>query len=399
MKKQAWAGIGLFLYVWLMVGFATGTLTLLGPARWVTSGLRRIGWGGQENGVMILVILAFVVASFLIARALTALIRKARTRQVRFGVPGIATLAAGLALWGWMNPAVYATVAGGVAGTSVNTGGAEFVFGGYPDRARLQELKAQGYAGVISLQHPAVLPFEPPAIQAEEVAARELGIQFVSAPMLPWVSSNEASLEKIRLIAVGGKGRYYVHCGLGRDRTNVVKRMLERTGAAMVAGAPANAEARTFQMRWNEGRRFMERGGFRTLEKDVWLIPYPNHHELYGNMLAGQIKHVFVLLDPEDGQQAEWIRHLQKQLGDHGIEATFEPLRIGSSAWTADMVASAKTLPRPLAIVLPHTPPHPYGGPAQELVREWTGSPWEFKEKWDLVPVVPAPKSASVAAR
>lgn len=398
MKKQAWAGIALFLYVWLMVGFATGTLTLLGPARWVTSGLRRIGWGSHENGVMIFVILAYVIASFLLSRALTALVRRARTRQVRFGVPGVATLAAGLALWGWMNPAVYATVAGGAAGATVNTGGAEFVFGGYPDRARLLELKNQGYAGVISLQHPAVLPFEPPAIQAEEVAARELGIQFVSAPMLPWVSANEQSLEKIRLLAVGGKGRYYVHCGLGRDRTNVVKRMLERTGAALVAGGPANEKPRSFQARWDDGRRFMERGGFRTLEKDVWLIPYPNQHELYGNMLAGQVKHVFVLLDPEDGQQAEWIRHLQKQFEDHGIDATYEPLRLGSAAWTADMIANARALPRPLAIIMPHTPPHPFGRPAQELVEQWTGSTWEFAETWDLVPAPPA-KTAALAGR
>lgn len=398
MKTRAWAGIGLFLYVWLMVGFATGTATLLWPARWVTAALRHSAWSAWEDRAMIAVILLYGASSFLLARALTRLTRRARQAPVRIGIPGVATLCAGLSLWGWTNPAVYATVAGGISNTRVAAGGAEFVFGPYPDRARIQQLKSEGFAGLISLQHAAVVPFEPQGIATEKVAAQELGIEFIHAPMLPWVSSNEGSLDVIRAVAERGKGRYYVHCGLGRDRTNVVKRMLENMGASLAAGAPANEKPRDFAVRFAEGKRLMERGAFREIEPGIWLVPYPNQHELYGNMLAGQLAHVLVLLDPSRSQQAQWVEHLRAVLAEHHVAASFEPVQGSSRAAYADAIAIARTLPRPLAVIVPHTPPHPYGQYGRALAQEWTGKVWDEGPTWALVaPGAPGPKPAAAS--
>src|SRR5687768_14565270 len=139
-SRRGWWAVGLFLYVWLMVGFATGTATLLGPARWITAPLRGSAWSGLEDYVMIGVILVYIVLSFLLACLLTALIRRASTIRVRLGVPVVATLAAAFSLWGWMNPAVYATAAGSLPSQIRVGGGAEFAFGPYPDKDRLVEL-------------------------------------------------------------------------------------------------------------------------------------------------------------------------------------------------------------------------------------------------------------------
>jgi hypothetical protein len=381
-KTRAWAGIGLFLYVWLMVGFATGTATLLGPARWITGALRDSAWSAWEDRAMIAVIVVYVAASFLLSAAITAYARRSRYRRLRTGIPAVATLCAVLSLWGWSNPAVYATVAGGLSGSPVTAAGAQFVFGPYPDRARLEELKKDGFAGVVSLQHPAVVPFEPQGISAERESARQIGIEFIHAPMLPWVSSNEASLETIRGVARRGTGRYYVHCGLGRDRTNVVKRMLEKMGAATAGGTQPNTTATSFAARLAEGRKFMERGAFREVEKDIWVLPYPNEHELYGLMLAGQVSHVLVLFDPRHSQQEQWAGTLRKVFTDHGVPATFEAPRPGSRAWHADVMATARALPRPLAIVVPHMPPHPFGEPGRALVEDWTGARWAVGPTW-----------------
>ena len=373
MKTRWWAGIALFLYVWLMVGFATGTATLLGPARWITAWLRGSTWSSHENQVMVLVILSYIALSFFLARLLTSLIRRTSSMRVRVGVPGLATAAAGLALWGWLNPATYALAAGGVPSQLRLAQGPEFDFGPYPDKSRLLELKRQGVTAVVSLQHPAVVPFEPAGIAAEQQAAKEVGIEFIHAPMLPWVASNQESLEKIRELARSGHGHYYVHCGLGRDRTNVVKRMLEEMGTGVTAdhaAAPSD-----FRRRLAQRGALMERGEFRELDRDVWLVPYPNEHELYGNMLAGQVKHVLVLLDENYPEQAAWASHLRKVFADYHVPATFETLAPGQLARTADLAAFARArLPRPLAVIVPSMPPLPHTEVADAFASEWGGS-------------------------
>ncbi|HEX8395062.1 MAG TPA: hypothetical protein VF665_22135, partial [Longimicrobium sp.] len=145
-------------YLWLMAALPTGTAVLLGPAGWVTNALHSRGWGqNAEDLVMKGVILAFVVGSLMIALALAAATLRAERRRVRIGIPVFVTALCALSLWGWMDPnRMMAAVAGGgqhgEALTSEN--GAQFLFGAYPDKARLAALKKQGYTAVVSLQHP-----------------------------------------------------------------------------------------------------------------------------------------------------------------------------------------------------------------------------------------------------
>jgi protein tyrosine phosphatase (PTP) superfamily phosphohydrolase (DUF442 family) len=267
-----------------------------------------------------------------------------------------------VSLWAWMNPGrMLAAVAGGgnVPAALSTASGARFIFGAYPDEATLRRLKHDGVTAVISLQHPAVLPFEPASIEAEKKAARVVGVRFIHAPMLPWVSDNHAALEEIRRIAQTGEGVYYVHCGLGRDRTNVVRRMLEADGVkTALHGSIGHASTFADRLRLPPGRhgRDFQRGAIRELEAGVWLIPYPNPAELAGYMEAGQVKEVVLLLDPTDAQQKAWRDEAGRTLAAARVPVRARPL-MGRDLPTAKEIAAwVRTLPRPVAVVAPRTP-------------------------------------------
>lgn len=361
---------GAFCYIWLMLGFFTGTLLLVGPVRWLTAFLRQGGFEQRtEDAVMIGVIALFVIASALAAWLIFRRVNRCATRPGRMVLPAALTVCAALCLYAWTNPAIMASAAGGIGGTVSIGNGTEFVFGPYPDRARLQQLKNEGFTAVVSLQHPAVVPFEPPGIAEELRATGEIGLTFIHAPMLPWISANDESLNKIRTIAREGSGRYYVHCGLGRDRANVVKRMLEQEGVA-VGAAEGFRRARTFADRYREGNKPMERGQIVPLEDDVFMVPFPNKHEMFGNMLSGQVGHVLVLLDSGDAAQRPWIDEARARFLEFNVPHSFETPRADSTGAVA-LARKAAALPRPLIIIVPFTPPQAGTAVADSLIRAW----------------------------
>jgi hypothetical protein len=356
--------VGLVAYLWLMSGFAVGTFVLVGPVRWVIAGVHRLG-GSQHAEDLVLrgVILAFVLGSCVLALWLAARTLRAERRSTRIGIPAVCTVLAMLALWAWSNPGrMLAAVAGGGGngGTVTAGSGVQFVFGAYPDRARLAQLKREGFTAVVSLQHPAVVPFEPRSIAEERKNARELRMEFIHAPMLPWVSDNEAALQKVRELMNGGAGKYYVHCGLGRDRTNVVRRMIEAEGAGRVkmASSADLQHASTFadRLRLPPEQRDLQRGAVRELETGVWLIPHPNSAELSGYLLAGQMRTVVLLLDPSDAEQRAWRDELEAAFRGAGVSFQERPLLPGEGERAAVIAAEVRRLPHPAAVVAPHTP-------------------------------------------
>jgi protein tyrosine phosphatase (PTP) superfamily phosphohydrolase (DUF442 family) len=356
--RKRWPVVAAFLYLWVTVGFFIGTGVLIGPARWVTQGMEHAGFAQKaQDHAMQAVMLVFVFGSAAVSLWLLRRVLHG-TRRVKLGIPAVATIAAMASLWGWMNPGrMFATAAGGLDHSSLATAsGAHFIFGAYPDENMLRDLKRQGVTAVISLQHPAVLPFEPASIQEEKRAAKEVGIEFIHAPMLPWVSDNREALEKVRRIAHEGHGVYYVHCGLGRDRTNVVRRMLEADGVKTVAhGSIGHALTFEQRLRMPSGRAF-ERGSVRRLEPGVYLTPFPNVAEFNGYFEGGQVKTVVFLLDPNDPAQKAGLAQGQRVLATAGVQTYSRPL-MGRDLPTAKEIAAwARTLPRPLAVVAPATP-------------------------------------------
>jgi protein tyrosine phosphatase (PTP) superfamily phosphohydrolase (DUF442 family) len=222
----------------------------------------------------------------------------------------------------------------------------QFTFGPYPTRERLLQLKQEGYTAVIPLLHPAVVPFEPKLLADEQALAEEIGIEVIHAPMLPWVGENEASLKKIKEIARTGQGRYYVHCYLGKDRVNVVKRIVEQ-----VVGAPAGTESAETRRLLDDEDAF-ERGKIYHLADQVYVAPYPTDEELFSYILNGSIRHVVSLLDPSNPDDIELIDKEQATFEIYEMPFTLSP--ISSQPYDPEQVLQVaehvRTLPRPVVV-------------------------------------------------
>ncbi|MGH9390290.1 MAG: hypothetical protein ACRD1Z_11800, partial [Vicinamibacteria bacterium] len=331
----------LFLFLWLMVGFSTGTSTLLGPVRWVVSFFRRSGWKpGAENAAVIAIILVLVCVSAGIAVVLTRLILGSSRGEVRFGLPAVALVATLGAVWLWMDPDRLRIDIG-----EETVAGSRFTFGPYPDEARLRRLKREGYTAVIPLLHPAVVPFEPVLLGKEREAAARVGIELIHVPMLPWVSENTSALEQIKNLAEGGAGRYYVHCYLGTDRVQLVRRIVEQ------AGSPAHIEALS-AARSLEERRSFERGDIARLDDRVYLTPYPTDEEFVAFFLTGAVNQVVSLLDPDNPDDRPWIEKERAILFRYRVpllnmpisNTDYDPGRVLEFAQTV------RRLPRPVVV-------------------------------------------------
>ena len=352
-RPSAGAALGTFFYMWLLVGLVLGTAVLVGPVRLITEGMGRAGWEqSSQDHVLIVVILLYLAFSLLLTRWIVGMMFRARNRNTRWAIAAVFTLLAAGTAWEWSNPAkLLAGIAGGGDGGSYNVaGGAEFIFGAYPDDAKLDSLKKAGVTAVISLQHPGVV-IEREGISAERDATRNLHLQFIQAPMLPWVSDNEESLEKLRQIARHGKGKYFVHCGLGRDRVNVAKRIIEAEGIKIARSADIKT-ATGFADRPDP----FERGSLAHLESGKWLIPYPNKHEMFGFILGGQAGRVVSLLDATDPQQAAWNADMEKLLKEYAIPFVMRPLPDNDVARATDIAKEIRALRPPVTVIAPQTP-------------------------------------------
>jgi hypothetical protein len=345
--------LGTFFYMWLLVGLVLGTAVLVGPVRLLTEGMGRAGWEqSSQDHVLIVVILLYLVLSLLLTRWIVGIMFRARHRNTRWGIAAVFTLLAAGTAWEWSNPAkMLAGIAGGGNGGTFNVaGGPQFIFGAYPDEPRLEELKREGVTSVISLQHPGVV-IEREGISAERDATKKLRLAFIQAPMLPWVSNNDESLEKLRQIARTGSGVYYVHCGLGRDRVNVAKRIIEAEGRKIALGKDIKA-ATGFADRPTP----FERGSLAHLDHGKWLIPYPNKHEMFGFVLGGQAGTVVSLLDPLDSAQAEWNRSMEPLMKEYAIPFVMRPLPSKDPAKALEIAKEIQAMPGPVTIIAPHTP-------------------------------------------
>ena len=352
-RPSAGMVLGTFFYMWLLVGLVLGTAVLVGPVRLITEGMGRAGWEqGSQDHVLIVVILLYLAFSLLLTRFIVGIMFRARNRNTRWAIAAVFTLLAAGTAWEWSNPAkLLAGIAGGGDGGTYNVaGGAEFIFGAYPDEAKLEALKKSGVTAVISLQHPGVV-IEREGISAERDETKKLNLQFIQAPMLPWVSDNEQSLEKLREIARTGKGKYFVHCGLGRDRVNVAKRIIEAEGVK-IAGTSDVKTATGFADRPDP----FERGSLAHLEPGKWLIPYPNKHEMFGFILGGQSGTIVSLLDATDPQQAGWNADMEKLLKEYSIPFMMRPLPANDAARAAAIAKEVKGMRQPVTVIVPHTP-------------------------------------------
>jgi hypothetical protein len=370
-----------------------GTIVLLLPVRWILVGMDRLDWDQRsQNVTLILVILAYVVLSWFITRALHRRAFATSRQAVRFGIPVVATVLAVTTFWLWSNPGgLFASLAGGSTSRLSMGSGAVWEFGRYPDSEMLRRFKREGYAAVITLEHPSDL-VESKGIEEERLLARQIGIRLIEAPMLPWVSNNKASLDLIRSIAQKGTGRYYVHCGLGRDRVNLVKNMLEGMGARTIT-TKGYAVGNFFHTRIPN----FERGQLGTFGDDKWLVPYLNKHEMLANIIQGKRAHLILALDTTDVKQREWIHEARSTFTDYGVHFEEIPITSRDPIKIKLVVAKMLALKGPLAVIVPLTPleggkPRPGSETSDQIVREFmarTHRPVVWTTQGEYVPGQP----------
>lgn len=337
-----------FLYVFLTVGFVLGTLVLLGPVRWLSDAARAAEWSeGAESALVIVVILAYVAIAFVVARWLARGLGDSDGRPPawRRASPAWTTVLALGTLSLWLQPDLINAAGRGEAPAAVTSGGARFVFGPYPEQDELARLRREGYTAVISLLHPGVVPFEPKLLYDEAAAARKVGIPLISLPMLPWIGNNTTSIDSLRTIARSGKGRYYVHCYLGRDRVNVARRAITSVSSALVEGSAHAAQDIRQKASFERGRIFV-------LEDSVFLTPYPTDEEFLAYVVAGGVQTVVSLLDPAVEPNRTWIQREKQLLANAGVRYVSLPISV--EAYAPDEVLriarEVRSLPQPLVV-------------------------------------------------
>ena len=312
------ANLALFGYIWLMVGFSTGFSVLMGPTRWVTSYAREHGLGEDAESLAVrAIIVLFVASSFAVSLLFARAAIVTDKRHIRLLIPLLCTVAASGTLWLNLNPALLAEGRGTeVVATS------RFTFGPYPGEERLRELEAEGYTAVVSLLHPAIVPFEPRLLAEERATISETGMELIHAPMLPWVGDNKESLDIIRVLAESGEGRYYVHCYLGRDRIRLAQRIVESV-------SPEIATAEAQSQRTKEARSSLERGLIIDLGDGSFLSPYPTDEEFASYVLNGNFGRVIAILDPEDAGDRPWIEKEREILSSYSMRFEVKPIPKG----------------------------------------------------------------------
>jgi len=205
---------------------------------------------------------------------------------------------------------------------SASTDKSRFTFGSYPDTERLAKLKTDGYEGVIALLSPTI-PFENVLIGEEKQAVEKAGLRFYSIPMLPWITENRDSIEQLKKLVGNTKGKYFIHCYLGKHRIDVAKKVVEGELKEI-----ALEEALIFPDRLERGLLYTYADGGKILG------PYPTDEEWFSTVLRGRVEEVVSFLDPENPGNVALIEKERKICSDMDIKFTNMPVKNEPGIWT-----------------------------------------------------------------
>ncbi|MEN9337442.1 MAG: hypothetical protein RLZZ500_2429 [Bacteroidota bacterium] len=290
-----------FLFVGLCLVFPMGLLSLtVGPNRWVAQLSELYKWSDttQSSLQKVAIVIFLILVLWATIKVTQYLDNKfnynRKQKRIVWGILSVGLLVS-VYIFSFQ-PEVLTAI--NVTDSVDKSDTAEYHFGPYPDADKLQQLKAENYDGVISLLHPLVVPAEPILMDKEKANAAKAEIKLISVPMLPWISKNDSSVVAIRKMARELKGKYYVHCYLGKDRANVFKNIIRKETGHTVKGV-ANSE------RSLELQQKFERGTIYKLENEVYLTPCPTDEEMLAFILNGKVNSVVSLLNPEEEGDAK----------------------------------------------------------------------------------------------
>lgn len=206
----------------------------------------------------------------------------------------------------------------------------------------MHDLKNNGYTTIISLLHPAVVPFEPSLMEKEKKNAAEAGLKLINIPLLPWISDNKEAIDSLRRLINTGTGKYYIHCYLGRDRTGAVTRIIKQENHTYTESGEKKHNNEMI-------KHGLERGQVVELEKDVYLAPMPTKEEyLRVIMNFQQIASLSNMVDDEVKMQVneeeKWLQTFKIPYKIFNVNEATSPKEMQL------IVKQAKMLPKPLFI-------------------------------------------------
>jgi len=312
----------LFLYTGLCLVFPLGLLTLtIGPVRMISDLAENRNWTEQsENLIQKIALVCFLIVILLLTIKLTRYLSNKFNYNTKTKFAILTILGIGLIISVYIFSFKPEMLINTNAISHVNkSADAEFHFGAYPDEEKMKELKAQNYTAVISLLHSLVIPAEPILMEKEAEYAKKTGMKLISIPMLPWIVENDSSVIKIKNIARNFKGKYYVHCYLGKDRANVFRNIIEK-------------ENNKIQFKSELGTRNLdtiksfERGTVFKLKHNAYLTPFPTDEEFFSFILNGKIQTVVSLMDPKNKEEKLKIEKEQKIMKQYNQQFLNVPL-------------------------------------------------------------------------
>jgi hypothetical protein len=321
-----------------------GLLSLtVGPSRWIANYAKKAAWNtSTESNFQISIILFLVLSCSVFAFKLL----KSYLNNKTFSKKTYLTLASIVIV---ISVSIFTFKPEILNGNEIHSSVfqnevAVFEFGPYPNETKLNELKKEGYQGVVTLLHPMVLPAEPILLNKEIKIAEKLHLKVISIPMLPWISDNEESIEKIKKLAQTAKGKYYVHCNLGKDRAGVFKKIIEAENQLiLVKSSIKHNQIKT--------EKPFERGQVYVVSNDVFFTPYPTDEELFHYFLNSNIKTVVNLMNPKLPEESTWIEKEKKVIVQHHQKFyNFSVLITDSEAKIKVTIEKIKKLPKPMVI-------------------------------------------------
>ena len=271
---------------------------------------------GTAQGIVDLVLAALVLGWGLISLCVTAFfgwlfLSRRRDVPAGIGVLGL-VIVSSFATFYFLLDTDFMVALGEMNEENVES--ERFTYGAYPDERKLEELKDEGYDGVITLLNPDI-PFERVLLDKELANGENSGLSIHSYPMLPWISQNEKPLREIEELTSDGTKRFYVHCYLGKHRVDYVRQALS---AASPATAPKELEPLP---------KAFERGRVVPFDDEkVILGPYPTEEEWFNFVVRRNVKEVVSTLNPDDPGDATWIEEEKRIAKENGLTLTVKPL-------------------------------------------------------------------------
>ena len=326
--------------MWFCWGFALGTLLLLGPMRWLVNYERGNGMAGStETTSVIIFIIVFAIASFAAAYySAKSIFNPATVSGKRIVIAGIPIAASLFAVYIFFHP----DWINSDRQNKVNALNTSFSTGSYPELEKMEELKRQGFTAVVSLLHPAVLPFEPVLLEKEKKNAAKVGLEFISIPFLPWISDNEQSIDSLRRLIQKGHGKYFVHCYLGLDRIAAASRLIMQEGKTINHFDTVKKDTLFLKKKF-------ERGNVVEIDKDVFLGPQLTKEEYF--FVIGNFRQVVALRNMKDPEIKIHADEEEKWLQPFKIPIQIFEVNGQTTAKEMEkIVTSIKLLPKPLYI-------------------------------------------------